>query len=492
MQATVEIPRRLATLPRPEAKQEPRILLLSSSLLTDRMLQHTQLLEILNTSVSAEVWAMSARNPRFKGVWGRVPTRVREFPEFGPFREIYNYARRLNEFVWDYHICPPSRLSMARHVRNKTQPRAVRALKLPARALAALRLETVLENRLEKLLLSYQRSPQALEILRQLRPSLVVTTGPQRYEEPAIVSAAKQLGIPVLAFIASWDNISTKGRLVFKYDGYLLWSENMRSELHHFYPQSREVPSYIVGAPQFDVFFQDRFRQSRAEFCAAQGLQPDLPIVLYAVGSPNFIRGEYDGALEMAKRVTRGELGDVQLLVRPHPIHDKGELRVQLAKISPRIVVQRTADADTALSVRSQDESQIVEWVNTFLHANVVVNLFSTVSIDAAIFDRPVVNLDYDPEPGRPNQALVKDVNHRWTHFKPIAESGGMWMAENPDEVIQGVKTYLEHPDLHREGRRWIADFVCGYIDGRCGQRMADAVIEFAKNQRGRQNVNVR
>ena len=87
--------------------------------------------------------------------------------------------------------------------------------------------------------------------------------------------------------------------------------------------------------------------------------------------------------------------------------------------------MQRTAEADTALPARSQDESQIIEWVNTFLHADVVVNMVSTVAIDAAIFDRPVVNLDYDPEPGRPNQALGKDVNNAGP-FKAITESGGM------------------------------------------------------------------
>jgi hypothetical protein len=485
MQATVEIPQPLRAVQqtRHAEKPEPRILILSSSLLTDRMVQHTRLLDALNAVGSAEVWAMSARNANLRDAWNRVPATVREFPEFGPFREIYNYARRLNEFIWDYHKCPPSRLSMARHVRTKTQALSVRALKVPARVLAALRLQTFVEGRLEKLLLSYQRSPEALEMLKQLRPSVVVTTGPHRYEEPAIVSAAKQLGIPVLAFIASWDNISTKGRLEFKYDGYLLWSENMKRELHHFYPRTREVPSYIVGAPQFDVFFQDHLRQSRAEFCATQGLRPELPIVLYAVGSPNFIRGEYHGALEMAKRVARGDLGDVQLLVRPHPIHDRGELHEQLAKISSRVAVQRTAEANTALTARTQDESQIIDWINTFLHADVVINLSSTVSIDAAIFDRPIVNLDYDPEPGQPNQALVKDVNHLWTHFKPIAESGAMWIAANPNEVVEAVNTYLKQPDLHREARRRVANFVCGYLDGRCGERLAEAVIDFANNQ---------
>lgn len=486
MQATIEVPDRLQATPLDKAGhgRKPKVLLLSSSLLTDRMLQYTRLLETLSEETSVEVWAMSARNPRFRDVWTQVPATVKEFPEIRPFREFpYNYARRLNDFVWDYRLRPPSRLSMARHVRDKAQPLAIRALKLPARGMSALGLELSLENRLERLLLRYERSQAAFDELRREPPAVIVTSGPQRSEEPAIVSAAKRLGLPVLAFIASWDNISTKNRLVFKYDGYLLWSEQMRRELHDYYPQSRAVPAYVVGAPQFDVFFQPRFRQTRAAFCAAQGLRADLPIIVYAVGSPNFIRGEYAGALEMAERVARGELGDVQLVVRPHPIHDNGEMNERLRRLGPRIVLQRTAEAGTALVARSQDEQQITEWVNTFRHADVVVNLSSTVTIDAAIFDRPVVNLDYDPEGGQPNQQLVKEVNHLWTHFKPIAESGGVWLANNADEVVRAVKTYLAQPGLHREQRRWITEYVCGYVDGGCGVRFAQAIEDFVRQQ---------
>jgi hypothetical protein len=93
--------------------------------------------------------------------------------------------------------------------------------------------------------------------------------------------------------------------------------------------------------------------------------------------------------------------------------------------------------------------------------------------------DRPVVNLDYDPEPGRPNQALVKEVNHLWTHFKPVAESGGVWLVNNPEEMVEAVRTYLAHPEMHRDRRRWIAEYVCQYLDGRCGQRMAAAILDF-------------
>ena len=76
-----------------------------------------------------------------------------------------------------------------------------------------------------------------------------------------------------------------------------------------------------------------------------------------------------------------------------------------------------------------QGEEGIVEWVHTLRYADVVINLASMISVDAAVCDKPVVNLDFDPQPGAPNQQLVKDINHKWNHFKPVAESGGVWMA---------------------------------------------------------------
>ncbi|PWT80701.1 MAG: hypothetical protein C5B44_04960 [Acidobacteria bacterium] len=468
----------------------PEILVLSSSLLTDRMFLHTRFLDVLNTQSSVRIWATSARNPRFQETWNSVPAKVEDFPEIRAFREFpHNYLRRLNEFTWDFLQMPPARLSMMRHFRDKTWHRSIRALKLPAKVLAAIKAEQILENRLEKLLLGYPRSNDASEAFKKNPPAIVFTTGPFQFEQPAIVAAAKNLGIPCLALIPSWDNISTKGRMVFKHDGYIVWSAKMEQELRDFYPQTRDVPVYVVGAPQFDVFFEQKFQQSRADFCASQGLRPDVPIILYAVGSPNFVQ-EHHGALELAERIQRGELGDVQMLVRPHPIHDNAEMSSLFDRFAPRVVPQRTAEAGTALTARSQDESQITEWVNTFRHADVVVNLSSTATVDGAIFDRPIVNLDFDPEPGGPKQALVKEVNHSWTHFKPVAESGGVWLVNDYTEMVEAIRTYLRTPQLHRERRRWLVEYVCGYIDGRSGDRMAEAVLDFCSSRAISQGCN--
>ena len=154
-------------------------------------------------------------------------------------------------------------------------------------------------------------------------------------------------------------------------------------------------------------------------------------------------------------------------------------MREIFSGFGPNVRLQRTPNAGKDLIKRTQDEAQIIDWVNTFRHADVVVNLSSTVTVDAAIFDTPVVNLDFDPQPGRFDQALINDVNHKWSHFKPIAESGGVWLVNDFDELENAIKTYLENPSLHAADRKWIAAYVCGSLDGRCGERMAEAIADF-------------
>lgn len=457
------------------------MLVLSSSLLIDRMLLHTGFLDALvKNGTSVEIWASSAGNPLYRHQWADVPATVRPLPEVKAFRELlHNFPRRLNEAVWDRRQREPSRLSMMRHRPVKRENKLGWVIDKAAHVLARAGIERPLDDLLERWLLRYQRSAEADNLLGEMRPEVVLVTGPFQFEQPAITAAALRQGIPTLALIPSWDNISTKRRMIFKYDGYVVWSEKLRNELYERYPHTRNRPVYVVGAPQFDVFFQRKFEQTRNEFCASQGLDPTRPIIVYAVGSPNFLSGEPYGALALAEAVERGDLGDVQLLVRPHPLHDHATLTELFRNSRGRIHVQQTAVAGTPVNMRSQDEQQIVEWVNTFRHAAVVVNLSSTVTVDAAICDRPVVNLDFDPAPGQPDQSLIKEINHRWTHFSPIAESDGLWLVNDTSEMIDAVRTYLENPGLHREGRRWITKYVCEHPDGACGARMAAAIEQY-------------
>lgn len=458
-----------------------KILILSTSLLTDRMLRYSRCLEILNEQAEVHIWTASADHETGRQVWAEDAgeARVDSFPEVRAFRQFpYNYARRMNEFAWDFKLKPPSRLSMDRHRRRKRMNKFIRALRIPAWVIAKLGACGLSERSLEKLLLSYPRSQEGAKRLRSLKPDLVVTLNPYLYHEQALMREIRQMKIPVLALIPSWDNISTKGRLVHRYNGYMVWSETQADQLDHFYPSSRKGPVYVIGAPQFDVFKREEFFMSREDFCRQYELDPKKRIILHAIGSPNFFREEH-GALELAKRVSTGEYGDVQLLVRPHPIHDKAELSDLFAPFAPKVRLQQTARVDIPLFRRMQTDGDVVNWINTFRHTDVLVNTLSTVAIDAALFGKPVINLNFDPEPGQPNGQLLKDVSEYWTHYRPVVDLGGIWQGNSYEDIGEGIRTYLKTPQLHHAERDDMTQFVCGFTDGRNGERMAAAILGF-------------
>lgn len=407
---------------------------------------------------------------------------LQPFPTVAPSSFKLDLLRRVTDYAWDHRSGSSSRFSFWRLRRRASEPAYTSLLRGLGNCIGFMRLHRFWEGFVARLLVSQNRSPEALERLRRSGAQLLVIMSPFRNEEPALAAAAKKLGIPVLAFITSWDNISTKNRLILDYDGFLVWSPGMAKDLARYYPRSEGRFVCVVGAPQFDVFFQPEFHQTRDEFCREQGLVPEKKIIVYSLGSPNLIR-EHHGALFLASKIAAGAFGDVQMLIRPHPLFARDADFEAFDKYEDFVVVQRNYIQREDSKYRFQDENEIRRWVNTFRHADVVVNLSSTVAVDAAICDKPVVNLDYDPEPDQPNQALVKDVNHVWNHFKPIAESGGLWMVNNGEEMVAAVKGYLAKPELHREKRRWIAEHVCGHLDGKCGERMAQAILDFVQQK---------
>jgi len=92
-------------------------LILSSSLLIDRVLLHTNFLDLLGEQgVAVDVWASSVQNPAYRNEWTHKSAVVQPLPAVKAFRElIHNYPRRLNEALWDRRQHEPSRLSMMRH-----------------------------------------------------------------------------------------------------------------------------------------------------------------------------------------------------------------------------------------------------------------------------------------------------------------------------------------------------------------------------------------
>ena len=456
--------------------QPPKVVFLSSLFATDRILLHSTLLDqlaphaepfVLSEAVNEESFPRNHHHGRyFHSV--KLP---RGFPT------KFNLLRHFTTYLWDRAAGSVSRESMWRLRKGRESAPRERALRTLAGAAAPLGLHAWMEAQTEKILVNQGAPAATSSWLRQTQPALVVAMYPFLESQAVTIAAAKHLGIPVAAFITSWDNITTKARMIFDYDSYFVWSERMKEDLFEFYPASQRRPVTVIGPPQYDVFWQPHFHLTRREFLNLYGLNANKPVIVYCLGSPNMIREDH-GALQFLERARNDEqLAAAQIILRTHPGHLESGLTEldEIKRRFPHVVIQGPQRHWQRQPF--QGEEAIGEWINTLRHADVVINLSSTIAIDAGIFDRPVVNLNFDPQPGRPNEQMIKEINSRWNHFHPVAQSGGVWSVNDINELVAATKTYLQSPALHRAERRWMVEFVCGKMDGRAGQRMADGIL---------------
>lgn len=458
--------------------------MLTSSLLTDRMLGPTSVLPRLAQVADVRVLSASV-NAGDPGCWppdtdhlSIEPLPVVPTVSFWPAGLLHQLANA----AWDAQHHPISRIDRGRYgFPAISRPRVAAIGSYLGRA----GLAGVLE---QAAVASGHRRPTPPLVDQDLalwKPDLTLVTNPFHSYEPGVAAAARRNGSAVIALIPSWDNLTTKGRMPFHYDGYLVWSEEQSATFHRLYPKRSKHPVLVAGTPQYDIFVESSREESRQVWCARHDVDPDRPIVLYALGSPNMF-DELPVVEFLAQAARHGDLGDAQLLVRCHPIHDSKKLAEDLAEFGGDVVVQRTVSEPGAIvRERTQGSDQLTDWVNTFRHADVVVNLSSTSTLDGAIFDHPVINLNFDPAPGGQRTGLVREINSSWEHFSAVAQSEAVRLVDDPDSMVVEIRTALLHPEVGSEGRQWAVEFVAGGVDGSAGDRFADAVLSLLPANRG-------
>jgi len=296
---------------------------------------------------------------------------------------------------------------------------------------------------------------------------------------PAVV-AARRLGIPTACSIFSWDNLSSKGRIAAPFDHFLVWSDLMRQELLRFYPEVKPERVQVVGTPQFDPYADERLLWPREDFLRRLGADPLRPLVCYSGGDIGTCPEDplhVDILLDLARS---GEIqARPQVLVRPAPVDDGARYHRVRAKYPELIFAQpawlHAEPGNWATCLPKAEDVQFL--ANLTQHADVNVNLASTMTLDFAIHDRPVVNVAFDvsdpPPCGRPP---LWDYYYRFDHYRPVVALGAARFARSPHELARHVNAYLENPALDRGARRKLVALELGVPVGRSASRIVEVL----------------
>lgn len=337
-------------------------------------------------------------------------------------------------------------------------------------------------------LVSRARAPYALSdrlvshphmeaLFDQHQPALVVCANPGLvFSEVPLMRTARRRRVPCMVIDASWDNFTNKLLPVRQADRLVVWNEIMKEQavqLHGYRPEAVSV----AGAPQFDVHFRAQARCTRAEFFQRIGADPSRKLIVLTT-TPRSLYRHHDYVLrELSAAIAGGPLAGAQVLVRLHP-RDEVEAYREFDGV-PNVIIEKpfrhtvTVADGLAIDVMPEHQRHLGD---TLCHADAVVNVASTITIEACIFDTPVVNICFDDPGGEP---YVRSATryYSFTHYVNITNRGAVRVAKSGAEMVEYVARYLENRSLDAEGRRQVVLDQCQFTDGQSAARVTAAVL---------------
>lgn len=323
----------------------------------------------------------------------------------------------------------------------------------------------------------YPPREEYVTAFRRIGPSLLLTTNAHLPREAELISTARALGIPTLGIVRSWDNVF-KG-IHCRPDRLAVWNEINRQELidiEGYRPGSVD----IVGSPQFDPYFASDGVWSREKLAYRFGLDAARPIILFATLG-YFLPG-FDETCWMdtlAELLDRNSIeGRPQIICRLHPWSRLEHFEKYASHPDIRLTYVKRYWPSLTWYMTRDDVNEVG---NMLRHADVVITPGSTITLEAAIFDRPtLVPIFHQYQPER-----AKDYFDTWVlgkHFGRIERLGLAPIIRRSEDFAPAINRCLREPEWYKEQRAMLVRDYVHFTDGCSTQRLVELALRIARN----------
>ncbi|MDP2088394.1 MAG: hypothetical protein Q8J84_03230 [Flavobacteriaceae bacterium] len=302
---------------------------------------------------------------------------------------------------------------------------------------------------------TFQSNPitqQYLKLLKEYQLSILFFTHQRPPYIAPLIYAAEQLKIKTATFIFSWDNLASKSRMAGNFDYYLVWSDLMMQELLQFYPSIKAAQIAVVGTPQFEPYVLDRYKISKDELIKTFNLDAQKPILLFTCNDSS---SENDPIyLELVAHfiATDKLVKEVNLVVRTSPAEDPTRFKHIAGKFSfihwnyPDWKLSRTHHQE-AWSQRVPSFQDIVHLRGLLNHCDLCINVLSTITLDAFLFDKPVIN----PIFGNQENQLFNDQKFlSYQHLVTLVDSNATLIVKNEQQLLDAINKQLQEKDTRK------------------------------------------
>ena len=327
------------------------------------------------------------------------------------------------------------------------------------------------------------------DLFEKYDPDLVIaSTAGWRLDRYLLREAAAR-GVETCLAVIGWDNPSSYRLPGAPMQWANCWSGEQKRELVDGADWLPERVN-IGGIPTYDGYFRKTWRMSREEYFKLHDLDPNRKLLSFACSfitfSPN-----YQDIEALVKLVSEDQLAEpCQLIIRLHPNHFvKGSLfeteteKIRaLIKDKPYVHLIEPVALGGDLGFYSGEDmpekDSMMAWSDVFL------TVYSTMVVETAIHDRPIVAVCIDAPGGwnKPEKFCLSlsEIGEWPTHERYRNAKAGR-VVYNIDELRDTLNLYLTHPETDHEERVKFIQDECTFTDGTAGVHTGMYFADLAK-----------
>ncbi len=328
--------------------------------------------------------------------------------------------------------------------------------------------------------------------LQSHKPDLVIASTAGWRLDRYLLREATLHNVPTMAAIVGWDNPSSYAIRGAPMDYATCWSQLQKDELVY---GSDWDPArvHIGGIPSYDGYFRKQWQLSKDDYFKLHNLDPNRKLISYACSFVHFAPN-YPNVEALAKLVSSDALAEPsQLLIRLHPSHfqDKPKIFAEererifaLEKQYPNVHVVKPVALGGSLGYYGGEDMD--EKSSMMAHSDVLVTVYSTMVVETAVHDTPIVAAVIDIPGGwnkpRKFSLSLKKIGN-WPTHKRFRDAKAGRVASNEQELCDAINLYFKDPSIDAAERRKFIEDEITFTDGTSGRRTAEYILKVLNSQ---------
>lgn len=316
--------------------------------------------------------------------------------------------------------------------------------------------------RIRKRINALERSTQKYKYckaqLQEHNPDLIFCTTQRATQSISALLAAKDLNIPVVSFVYSWDNVP-KAMQVVEADFYFVWSDLMKQEILKYYPFVKESQVFVTGTPQFEPHYNRNLLKSREEFFKENNLDTSKRYICFSGDDVTTSPLDQYYLEDLAKAVinlnAKGE--NVGIIYRKCPVDTTSRyddiLNLYKDVITSVDPLWKAVGKNWNEILPTKEDLGLLH--NVCAHSEFVTNVCSSTVFDFVAHDKPCIYFNYEQPQLKKG---IRDIgqNYKYVHFRSMPSQEAVVFCTDKLDLENQVKQILDKKLSNvTDGKKW-------------------------------------